>query len=236
MNENNIARLFNYLKDNYYQLFNPPIQYSYICSSASCHYFMQYSFDEFKIKAVHKRDKSNIDIHKFSNCDDLVTLLRDAPFLKAVLANAVKQLSYYSYLLQNRTRCSGTNINDSFYMVVRTTFEKSKAKHSDYLTLQENTIVGTPLRFSAQNIFIDDRDRVERIQISPDNILTSNIMSEQRVREIVQQAFRERISELRDRMNIAATDPRIEQNLRELRFRIEELSRRFDRRRNPEQR
>lgn len=61
-------------------------------------------------------------------------------------------------------------------------------------------------------------------------------MSEQRVREIVQQAFRERISELRDRMNIAATDPRIEQNLRELRLRVEELSRRFDRRRNPEQR
>lgn len=61
-------------------------------------------------------------------------------------------------------------------------------------------------------------------------------MSEQRVREIVQQAFRERISELRDRMNITATDPRIEQNLRELRLRVEEISRRFDRRRNPEQR
>lgn len=236
MNESNIARLFNYLKDNYYQLFNPPIQYSYICSSAGYHYFMQYSFNEFKIKAVRKGDKSNVNIYKFSNCDDLVTLLKDAPFLKSVFANAVKQLSYYSYLLQNRTRCSGTNINDSFYMAVRTTFEKSKAKHSNYLTLQENTIVGTPLRFSAQNIFIDDRDRVARIQITPDNILTSNTMTEQRVREIVQQAFRERIGELRDRMNITAMDPRVEQNLRELRLRVEELSRRFDRRRNPEQR
>lgn len=235
MNESNIARLFNYLKDNYYQLFNPPIQYSYICSSAGYHYFMQYSFNEFKIKVVRKGDKSNVNIYKFSNCDDLVTLLKDVPFLKSVFANAVKQLSYYSYLLQNRTRCSGTNINDSFYMAVRTTFEKSKAKHSDYLTLQENTIVGTPLRFSAQNIFIDDRDRVARIQITPDNILTSNTMTEQRVREIVQQAFIERIGELRDRMNITATDPRVEQNLRELRLRVEELSRRFDRRRNQEQ-
>lgn len=231
MNENNIARLFNYLKNNYYQLFNPPIQYSYICSSASYHYFIQYSFDKFKIKAVCKGDKSNVNIHKFSNCDDLVTLLRDAPFLKAVFANAVKQLSYYSYLLQNRIRCSDTNINDSFYMAVRTTFEKSKAKHSDYLTLQENTIVGTPLRFSAQNIFIDDRDRVERVQLS-----AQNLMTEQRVREIAYQTFRERIGELMERQNRIATDPRVEQSLRELRLRIEELSRRFDRRRNPEQR
>lgn len=37
-------------------------------------------------------------------------------------------------------------------------------------------------------------------------------------------------------MNITATDHRVEQNLRELRLRVEELSRRFDRRRNPEQR
>lgn len=139
-------------------------------------------------------------------------------------------------MLQNRVRCSGTNINDSFYIAVRTTFEKSKAKHSDYLTLQENTIVGTPLRFSAQNIFVDDRDRVARIQISPDNILTSNTMTEQRVREIAYQTFRERIGELMERQNRIATDPRVEQNLRELRLRIEELSRRFDRRRNPEQR
>lgn len=111
-----------------------------------------------------------------------------------------------------------------------------KNQYSDYLNNEGNTIISTPIRFSAQNIFIDDRDRVARVQIRPDNILTSNTMSEQRVREIVQQAFRERISELRDRMNIAATDPRIEQNLRELRLRIKELSRRFDRRRNPEQR
>ena len=39
-----------------------------------------------------------------------------------------------------------------------------------------------------------------------------------------------------ERQNRIATDPRVEQNLRELRLRIEELSRRFDRRRNPEQR
>lgn len=50
------------------------------------------------------------------------------------------------------------------------------------------------------------------------------------MREIAYQTFRERISELRDRMNIAATDPRVEQNLRELRLRVEELSRRFNQR------
>lgn len=61
-------------------------------------------------------------------------------------------------------------------------------------------------------------------------------MSERRVREIVQQAFRERIGELMERQNLIASDPRVEQNLRELRLRVEELSRRFDRRRNPEQR
>lgn len=121
-------------------------------------------------------------------------------------------------------------------MEARTYFNEYKNQYSDYLNNEGNTIIGTPIRFSAQNIFIDDRDRVARVQITPDNILTSNTMSEQRVREIVQQAFRERISELRDRMNITATDPRVEQNLRELRLRVEELSRRFDRRRNPEQR
>lgn len=61
-------------------------------------------------------------------------------------------------------------------------------------------------------------------------------MSEQIVREIVQQAFRERIGELMERQNRIASDPRVEKNLRELRLRVEELSRRFDRRRNPEQR
>ena len=61
-------------------------------------------------------------------------------------------------------------------------------------------------------------------------------MNEQRIREIVQQAFRERIGELMERQNLIASDPIVEQNLRELRLRVEELSRRFDRRRNPEQR
>lgn len=39
-----------------------------------------------------------------------------------------------------------------------------------------------------------------------------------------------------ERQNLIASDPIVEQNLRELRLRVEELSRRFDRRRNPEQR
>lgn len=120
-------------------------------------------------------------------------------------------------------------------MAVRTTFEKSKAKHSDYLTPQENTIIGSlsndqVVSFSnARNIFINDR--VERVQLS-----AQNLMTEQRVREFAYQTFRERIGELMERQNRIATDPRVEQNLRELRLRIEELSRRFDRRRNPEQR
>ena len=61
-------------------------------------------------------------------------------------------------------------------------------------------------------------------------------MTEQRVREIAQQAFRERIGELMERQNRIANDPRIEQNLRELRLRVEELGRRFNRIREPEQR
>lgn len=236
MNESNIIRLYNYLKNNYIKLYDSPVRYHYICSTRNFHYFTQHSFDEFKIKAVHKENKNNVYTHKFSNCEELITLLRDKPFLETIFANIVKQLSYYLYLVQNRIKCSGTNVNDVFYIEARTYFNEYKNQYSDYLNNEGNTIISTPIRFSAQNIFIDDRDRVARIQINPENILTSNTMSEQRVREIVQQAFRERISELRDRMNITATDPRIEQNLRELRLRVEELSRRFDRRRNPEQR
>ena len=231
MNESNIIRLYNYLKNNYIKLYDSPVRYHYICSTRNFHYFTQHSFDEFKIKAVHKENKNNVYTHKFSNCEELITLLRDKPFLETIFANIVKQLSYCLYLVQNRIKCSGTNVNDVFYIEARTYFNEYKNQYSDYLNNKGNTIIS-----SAQNIFVDDRDRVARIQINPENILTSNTMSEQRVREIVQQAFRERISELRDRMNITATDHRVEQSLRELSHRVEELSRRFDRRRNPEQR
>lgn len=236
MNESNIIRLYDYLKNNYQRFYKNSIHYSYVCSSARFHYFVQCALQEFKIKAVNKANKSDVIIYRFSDHNELIALLNTKPLLKAVFANIVKQLSYYSYIILNRVRPSETNVDNSLYVKIIEAYEKYKSQYSDYLTPQENTIVGTPLRFSAQNIFIDDRDRVARVQISPDNILTSNIMSEQRVREIAYQTFRERIGELMERQNRIATDPRVEQNLRELRLRIEELSRRFDRRRNPEQR
>lgn len=236
MNENNALRLYYYLKNNHRRFYSNSIHYSYVCSSARFHYFIQCATQEFKIKAINKENKSDVIIYRFSDHNELIALLNTKPLLKAVFANIVKQLSYYSYIILNRVRPSETNVDNSLYVKIREAYEKHKSQYSDYLNREENTIVGTPLRFSAQNIFIDDRDRVARVQISSDNILTSNTMSEQRVREIVQQAFRERINELIDRMNIAATDHRVEQNLRELGHRVEELSRRFDRRRNPEQR
>lgn len=236
MNESNIIRLYDYLKNNYQRFYKNSIHYSYVCSSARFHYFVQCPLQEFKIKAVNKANKSDVIIYRFSDYNELIALLNTKPLLKAVFANIVKQLSYYSYIILNRVRPSETNVDNSFYIAIANDLERYKNQHSDYLTLQENTIVGTPLRFSAQNIFVDNRDRVARVQITPDNILTSNTMTEQRVREIVQQAFRERIGELMERQNRIASDPRVEQNLRELRLRIEELSRRFDRRRNPEQR
>lgn len=231
MNENNALRLYNYLKNNHRRFYNNSIHYSYVCSSARFHYFVQCTLQEFKIKAVNKANKSDVIIYRFSDHNELIALLNTKPLLKAVFANIVKQLSYYSYIILNRVRPSETNVDNSFYIAITNDLERYKNQYFDYLTLQENTIVGTPLRFSAQNIFIDDRDRVAHVQLS-----AQNLMTEQRVREIIQQAFRERIGELRDRMNITATDPRVEQNLRELRLRVEELSRRFDRRRNPEQR
>lgn len=231
MNESNIIRLYDYLKNNYIKLYDSPVRYHYICSTRNFYYFTQHSFDEFKIKAVHKENKNNVYTHKFSNCEELITLLRDKPFLETIFANIVKQLSYYLYLVQNRIKCSGTNVNDVFYIETRTYFNEYKNQYSDYLNNEGNTIISTPIRFSAQNVFIDDRDRVERVQLS-----AQNLMTEQRVREIAYQTFRERIGELMERQNRIATDPRVEQNLRELRLRIEELSRRFNRRRNPEQR
>lgn len=235
MNESNIIRLYDYLKNNYQRFYKNSIHYSYVCSSARFHYFVQCTLQEFKIKAVNKANKSDVIIYRFSDHNELIALLNTKPLLKAVFANIVKQLSYYSYIILNRVRPSETNVDNSFYIAIANDLERYKNQYSDYLNRQENTIVGSlsndqVVSFSnARNIFINDR--VERVQLS-----AQNLMTEQRVREIVQQAFRERISELRDRMNITATDHRVEQSLRELGHRVEELSRRFNRRRNPEQR
>lgn len=225
MNESNIIRLYDYLKNNYQRFYKNSIHYSYVCSSTRFHYFVQCALQEFKIKAVNKANKSDVIIYRFSDHNELIALLNTKPLLKAVFANIVKQLSYCSYIILNRVRPSETNVDNSFYIAITNDLERYKNQHSDYLTLQENTIVGTLLRFSAQNIFIDDRDRVERVQLS-----AQNLMTEQRVREIAYQTFRERIGELMERQNRIATDSRVEQSLRELRLRIEELSRRFNQR------
>ncbi len=235
MNESNIIRLYDYLKNNYQRFYKNSIHYSYVCSSARFHYFVQCPLQEFKIKAVNKANKSDVIIYRFSDHNELITLLNTKPLLKAVFANIVKQLSYYSYIILNRVRPSETNVDNSFYIAITNDLERYKNQHSDYLNRQENTIIGSlsndqVVSFSnARNIFINDR--VERVQLS-----AQNLMTEQRVREIAYQTFRERIGELMERQNRIATDPRVEQSLRELRLRVEELSRRFDRRRNPEQR
>ena len=235
MNESNIIRLYDYLKNNYQRFYKNSIHYSYVCSSARFHYFVQCTLQEFKIKAVNKANKSDVIIYRFSDHNELIALLNIKPLLKAVFANIVKQLSYYSYIILNRVRPSETNVDNNFYIAITNDLERYKNQHSDYLNQQENTIIGSlsndqVVSFSnARNIFINDR--VERVQLS-----AQNLMTEQRVREIAYQTFRERIGELMERQNRIATDPRVEQNLRELRFRVEELSRRFDRRRNPEQR
>lgn len=235
MNESNIIRLYDYLKNNYQRFYKNSIHYSYVCSSARFHYFVQCTLQEFKIKAVNKANKSDVIIYRFSDHNELIALLNTKPLLKAVFTNIVKQLSYYSYIILNRVRPSETNVDNSFYIAITNDIEIYKNQHSDYLNQQENTIIGSlsndqVVSFSnARNIFINDR--VERVQLS-----AQNLMTEQRVREIAYQTFRERIGELMERQNRIATDPRVEQSLRELRLRIEELSRRFDRRRNPEQR
>lgn len=235
MNESNIIRLYDYLKNNYQRFYKNSIHYSYVCSSARFHYFVQCTLQEFKIKAVNKANKSDVIIYRFSDHNELIALLNTKPLLKAVFTNIVKQLSYYSYIILNRVRPSETNVDNSFYIAITNDIERYKNQHSDYLNRQENTIIGSlsndqVVSFSnARNIFINDR--VERVQLS-----AQNLMTEQRVREIAYQTFRERIGELMERQNRIATDPRVEQSLRELRLRIEELSRRFDIRRNPEQR
>lgn len=235
MNESNIIRLYDYLKNNYQRFYKNSIHYSYVCSSARFHYFVQCTLQEFKIKAVNKANKSDVIIYRFSDHNELIALLNTKPLLKAVFTNIVKQLSYYSYIILNRVRPSETNVDNSFYIAITNDIERYKNQHSDYLNRQENTIISSlsndqVVSFNnARNIFINDR--VERVQLS-----AQNLMTEQRVREIAYQTFRERIGELMERQNRIATDPRVEQSLRELRLRIEELSRRFDRRRNPEQR
>ena len=229
MNESNIIRLYDYLKNNYQRFYKNSIHYSYVCSSARFHYFVQCPLQEFKIKAVNKANKSDVIIYRFSDHNELITLLNTKPLLKAVFANIVKQLSYYSYIILNRIRPSETNVDNSFYIAITNDLERYKNQHSDYLNRQENTIIGSlsndqVVSFSnARNIFINDR--VERVQLS-----AQNLMTEQRVREIAYQTFRERIGELMERQNRIATDPRVEQSLRELRLRIEELSRRFNQR------
>lgn len=229
MNESNIIRLYDYLKNNYQRFYKNSIHYSYVCSSARFHYFVQCPLQEFKIKAVNKANKSDVIIYRFSDHNELITLLNTKPLLKAVFANIVKQLSYYSYIILNRVRPSKTNVDNSFYIAITNDLERYKNQHSDYLNKQENTIIGSlsndqVVSFSnARNIFINDR--VERVQLS-----AQNLMTEQRVREIAYQTFRERIGELMERQNRIATDSRVEQNLRELRLRIEELSRRFNQR------
>lgn len=229
MNESNIIRLYNYLKNNYQRFYKNSIHYSYVCSSARFHYFVQCPLQEFKIKAVNKANKSDVIIYRFSDHNELIALLNTKPLLKAVFANIVKQLSYYSYIILNRVRPSETNVDNSFYIAITNDLERYKNQHSDYLNRQENTIIGSlsndqVVSFSnARNIFINDR--VERVQLS-----AQNLMTEQRVREIAYQTFRERIGELMERQNRIATDPRVEQSLRELRLRVEELSRRFNQR------
>lgn len=229
MNESNIIRLYNYLKNNYQRFYKNSIHYSYVCSSARFHYFVQCPLQEFKIKAVNKANKSDVIIYRFSDHNELIALLNTKLLLKAVFANIVKQLSYYSYIILNRVRPSKTNVDNSFYIAIANDLERYKNQHSDYLNRQENTIIGSlsndqVVSFSnARNIFINDR--VERVQLS-----AQNLMIEQRVREIAYQTFRERIGELMERQNRIATDPRVEQSLRELRLRIEELSRRFNQR------
>lgn len=229
MNESNIIRLYDYLKNNYQRFYKNSIHYSYVCSSARFHYFVQCTLQEFKIKAVNKANKSDVIIYRFSDHNELIALLNTKPLLKAVFANIVRQLSYYSYIILNRVRPSKTNVDNSFYIAITNDLERYKNQHSDYLNQQENTIIGSlsndqVVSFSnARNIFINDR--VEHVQLS-----AQNLMTEQRVREIAYQTFRERIGELMERQNRIAIDPRVEQSLRELRLRIEEFSRRFNQR------
>lgn len=176
MNESNIIRLYDYLKNNYQRFYKNSIHYSYVCSSVRFHYFVQCTLQEFKIKAVNKANKSDVIIYRFSDHNELIALLNTKPLLRAVFANIVKQLSYYSYIILNRVRPSETNVDNSFYIAIANDLERYKNQHSDYLNRQENTIIDSlsndqVVSFSnARNIFINDR--VERVQLSAQNLMT----------------------------------------------------------------
>lgn len=128
MNENNALRLYNYLKNNHRRFYSDSIHYSYVCSSARFHYFIQCVPQEFKIKAVNKANKSDVIIYRFSDYNELIALLNTKPLLKAVFANIVKQLSYYSYIILNRVRPSETNVDNSLYVKIIEAYEKYKSQ------------------------------------------------------------------------------------------------------------
>lgn len=220
MNENNVIRLYNYLKNNYQRFYHNSIHYSYICSSERFYYFIQCAPQKFKIKAVNKTNKSDIIIYQFSDHNELIALLNTKPLLKAVFANIVKQLSYYSYTVLNRVRPLGTNISDNFYMAIINDLERHKTQHSDYLNRQENIIRANPndqvVSFNAQNIFLNNR--VERVQLSGQNMLT-----EERAREIINQ----QINEFARQQRFQENSEIIRDRLRELGNRLEELGRRL---------
>lgn len=220
MNENNVVRLYHYLKNNYQRFYHNSIHYSYICSSERFYYFIQCATQEFKIKAINKTNKSDVIIYRFSDHNELIALLNTKPLLKAVFANIVKQLSYYSYTVLNRIRPLGTNISDNLYMTIINDLERYKTQHSDYLNRQENIIRANPndqvVSFNASNIFLNNR--VERVQLSGQNMLT-----EERAREIINQ----QINEFARQQRFQENSEIIRGRLRELGNRLEELSRRL---------
>ena len=223
MNENNIIRLYYYLKNNYQRFYNNQVQYNYVCSLRNYHYFIRCTPKELKIKAVNKTNKSDIIIYSFSDHNELIALIDKRLFLRTVFANIVNQLSYYSYMILNRTRPSGTNIDNSLYIRIRKTYESYKRQHSDYLNRQDNTVrldLNDSILSSARNIFINDR--VERVQLSGQNAL-----SEERARAIISEQVERRIQEFARQERYRENSERINYQLRELGNRLEELSRRL---------
>ena len=162
-------------------------------------------------------------MYNFSDHNELVALINGRLFLRTVFAKIVNQLSYYSYMISNRTRPFGTNINDSFYMEAREAYEKYKRQHSDYLNRQDNAVrldLNDSILSDARNIFINDR--VERVQLSGQNALT-----EERARAIISEQVERRIQEFIRQERYRENGERISFQLRELENRLEELSRRL---------
>lgn len=126
MNENNILRLYDYLKNNHRRFYSDSIHYSYVCSSARFHYFIQCVPQEFKIKAINKENKNDVIIYRFSDHKELIILFNQRPFLEIVFANIVKQISYYSYMILNRVKPYATNVDNSLYVKIREAYEKHK--------------------------------------------------------------------------------------------------------------